>query len=122
MNPQRNAVLLWTIVLGTFLVFSSCSVFTPVGEAISQQYENTVSYFNAFYNARRLFTEAEDQIRTAQLTLRGKDVSGTAAAIPARAAGLGRDLPRVVPVKGIVEHLVAYHSSGLMTKPVSGLG
>ena len=85
MNPQRNAVLLWTIVLGTFLVFSSCSVFTPVGEAISQQYENTVSYFNAFYNARRLFTEAEDQIRTAQLTLRGKDVSGTAAAIPADA-------------------------------------
>jgi ribosomal protein L27 len=45
------------------------------------------------------------------------------AAIPARAAtGLGRDLTLVVSVNGIVEHLVAYHSSGLMTKPVSGLG
>ena len=55
---------------------SGCSVFTPVGNTISQGYENTVSYFNGYYNAKRLFNEAEDEVFAAAVAVRGKEVPG----------------------------------------------
>ena len=56
---------------------SGCSVFTPVGNTISQGYENTVSYFNGYYNAKRLFNEAEDEVFAAAVAVRGKEVPGS---------------------------------------------
>lgn len=52
-------------------------MFGPVGEWISRGYGNVVSYFNAFYNAKRLFQEAEEEIRTAELVARGKSPSSS---------------------------------------------
>lgn len=69
--------------VGLLVFFSGCSVFGPVGEWFSQGYENTVTYFNAYYNARRLFTEAEEEILAANLSTRGKTPAAvTSASIP----------------------------------------
>lgn len=68
-------------VVSLALLLSGCSVFGPVGEWFSQGYENTVSYFNAYYNAERLFTEAEEEIIAANLATRGKS-SPTSPAVP----------------------------------------
>ncbi|MBI3110111.1 MAG: tetratricopeptide repeat protein [Ignavibacteriales bacterium] len=62
-------------------LLSGCAIFGPVGEWFSQGYENTVSYFNAYYNAKRLFTEAEDEIIASNLSLRGKSQQ-TPSAVP----------------------------------------
>lgn len=63
--------LLPSLLLLPFLN-SGCSLFTPVGEAISGVYENTVSYFNSYYNAKRTFDDAEDEIRAATRVARAK--------------------------------------------------
>lgn len=63
------------------ILLSGCAIFGPVGEWFSQGYENTVSYFNAYYNAERLFTEAEEEIIAANLSLRGKS-QPTPSAVP----------------------------------------
>ncbi|NUN71108.1 MAG: tetratricopeptide repeat protein [Bacteroidetes bacterium] len=44
----------------TFL--SGCAVWNPVADVAVSGYVNTVSYFNSFYNAQRLFNEAEDEV------------------------------------------------------------
>lgn len=51
-------------------LFSSCAVFRPAGDVISDGYENTVAYFNSYYNASRLFHEAEDEILAAEKSRR----------------------------------------------------
>jgi tetratricopeptide (TPR) repeat protein len=65
-----------TIIIGIFtllsLIFNGCSVFSTIGDGISQGYENTVSYFNGYYNAKRLFSEAEDEIRSDTMAARAK--------------------------------------------------
>ncbi|MBF8249139.1 MAG: hypothetical protein HW374_1939, partial [Bacteroidetes bacterium] len=53
------------VLLALPLIHSGCSVFTPIGDAISHVYENTVSYFNAYYNAKQAFDDAENEIRIA---------------------------------------------------------
>jgi len=45
-----------------------------IGNSISQGYENMVSYFNGYYNAKILFNDAEDEIKTAALLARGKEI------------------------------------------------
>jgi tetratricopeptide (TPR) repeat protein len=45
-----------------------------VGNAISDGYENFITYFNAYYDAQKLFSDAEDEIQTAALQARGKSV------------------------------------------------
>lgn len=64
---------------------SGCSIFSPVGNAISKGYENTTSYFNGYYNARRLFTEAENEILAAEAKERDTTVTTAAGQIPATA-------------------------------------
>lgn len=59
-------------LLALALPVVSCSVLDPVGGMISQGYENTVSYFNAYYNAEKLFGEAEDEALTFRLAQRGQ--------------------------------------------------
>jgi len=39
-----------------------CSFFEYVGDSISDGYQNTVAYFNSYYNARRAFDDAEAEI------------------------------------------------------------
>ncbi|MGB2867121.1 MAG: tetratricopeptide repeat protein [Bacteroidota bacterium] len=85
---------------------SGCFVFEPVGNAISQGYENTVTYFNAFYNVRRLFRDAEDEVLTAQLANRGKDLpTGQATQIP---AGAKQKLTQVIDK---CSNILAFHAS-----------
>jgi tetratricopeptide (TPR) repeat protein len=65
-NPPVFSLLLFV------LLFSGCSLFGVVGDWFSQGYENTVSYFNAYYNAKRLFNEAEEEIEGSRLSARGR--------------------------------------------------
>jgi TolA-binding protein len=47
-------------------------VFDSVGNAFSRLYTNSVSYFNAYYNAKRIFDEAETTVLNNALASRGK--------------------------------------------------
>jgi TolA-binding protein len=85
---------------------NGCSVFSSVGNSISQGYENMNSYFNAYYNARILFYDAEDEINTAALLTRGKELpAGQTYQIPATAKlKLGQVIDKC-------SNILAYHSS-----------
>ncbi len=61
-----------SIFLSFTFIFCGCSIFKPVGDIITRGYDNTVSYFNVYYNASRIFSEAEDEIKTAEKTARSK--------------------------------------------------
>ncbi len=67
-STVRRFVLIGTLMAGASI--SGCSVFQPVGDVISQGYRNTVSYFNAYYNASRLFDAAVEEIQLAKRTQR----------------------------------------------------
>ncbi len=54
-----SSLLILTLVSG-------CSFFNYVGESIADGYQNTVAYFNSYYNARRAFDEAETEIAAAE--------------------------------------------------------
>lgn len=75
MRSSDRTTLRVILVVSLALLLSGCAVFGPIGEWFSQGYENTVSYFNAYYNAERLFAEAEEEILTANLATRGKATS-----------------------------------------------
>ena len=68
-------------LIALFLViaflFDGCSVFSPIGNTVSQGYENMVTYFNGYYTAKNLFDDAEDEIQTAAILARGKEVSAS---------------------------------------------
>jgi tetratricopeptide (TPR) repeat protein len=85
-NIHFVRLCLISVFLGMAFLFNGCSVFSYVGDSISQGYENMVSYFNGYYNAKNLFNEAEDEIKAAALSARGKEVPATQAnQIPASA-------------------------------------
>jgi len=65
------------VLLTLPLIYSGCSVFSPIGDAISHMYENTVSYFNAYYNAKQAFDDAENEIRTATSAARSQSQKRT---------------------------------------------
>ena len=44
-----------------------------------RRYENTVLYFNGYYNAKWLFDEAEDEIHADAFSKRGKEIIPMAA-------------------------------------------
>lgn len=71
MNHVR-LLLSCTLLLLLSITFSSCAVFEVIGHSLSQLYENSVSYFNAYYNAKRNFAEAEELILAAERAARGK--------------------------------------------------
>ena len=62
------------IILVMALLFNGCVVFSYIGDSISNGYENMVSYFNGYYNARSLFSDAEDEIKATTLAARGKEI------------------------------------------------
>ncbi len=69
-TPSTTLVLFSALIVA--LTVTSCSVFGPVGGAVSQGYENTISYFNAYYNAKKLYDEAEEEVLTYRLNQRGQ--------------------------------------------------
>jgi len=42
--------------------FSGCVVYNPIAEYSKQRYTNAIAYFNTYYNAQRLFNDAEDEV------------------------------------------------------------
>lgn len=52
--------------LPVLIFFGGCSFFDSVGESISSGYQNTVAYFNSYYNGSRAFDEAEAEIAAAE--------------------------------------------------------
>jgi len=72
-------ITLSSVFLAVVFLFNGCSIFEPIGHAISQGYENSISYFNGYYNAKWLFDEAEDELREDALTKRGKESTTPAA-------------------------------------------
>jgi tetratricopeptide (TPR) repeat protein len=96
----RFALLLFLVV-----GLTACSVFGPVGEAISYGFENTVSYFNLYYNARRAFRDAESEILVAAKAARGKTPLGSSqVALPANAQ---KNLDLVIDK---CSNILSYHS------------
>jgi len=61
------------VFLVVFLVMLSswgCLIYDPAASFVQQRYTITVAYFNTFYNAQRLFTEAEDAVIAAEIEYR----------------------------------------------------
>lgn len=86
----RRAILFRLIFLTSAAVSAGgCSVFQPVGDFFSQGYRNTVSYFNAYYNASKLYGAAVEEIEQARRVQRTASspvpVAGNVPAIPASA-------------------------------------
>ncbi len=44
------------------ITLSGCTIYTPVADFTKQRYTNSIAYFNTFYNAQRLFSDAEDEV------------------------------------------------------------
>jgi cellulose synthase operon protein C len=106
------------VFFGSAILLNGCSVFSFVGDSMSQGYENMVSYFNGYYNAQNLFNEAEDEIKTAALTARGKEAAATPAnQIPATAKQkLGQVIDKC-------SNILAFHpSSGLVDNSLFLIG
>ncbi|MBN1398630.1 MAG: tetratricopeptide repeat protein [Bacteroidetes bacterium] len=60
-------------------LFNGCSVFESIGHAISQGYENSISYFNSYYNAQRLFNDAEEEYLKDISAKRSRDTTAKSA-------------------------------------------
>ncbi len=82
---KRLRVRLFGIsLLVASLTLSSCSIFGVVGDTISQGYDDSVAYFNSYYNAQKAFDEAEEGLIAAELASRGKtQTNQRAAPVPA---------------------------------------
>ena len=71
-NVRSIRAIFFSLVLLLSLSQFGCSVFDTVGGWISQGYDNTVSYFNAYYNAKTLFDEAEAEVLAARSAMKSK--------------------------------------------------
>jgi tetratricopeptide (TPR) repeat protein len=71
-NVRSIRAILFSLVLLLSLIQPGCSVFDTIGGWISHGYDNTVSYFNAYYNAKTLFDEAEAEVLTARSAMKSK--------------------------------------------------
>ena len=71
-NVRSIRAIIFSLVLLLSFSQSGCSVFNTLGGWISQGYDNTVSYFNAYYNAKTLFDEAEAEVLAARSAMKSK--------------------------------------------------
>jgi tetratricopeptide (TPR) repeat protein len=91
-------------VLSLSFFLESCVVLNPIGDAISSGYENMNTYFNVYYNAKRAFDNAEQDIMEAAKKDEGKTPPGEkAATIPASAV---KNLDLVIDK---CSNILAYH-------------
>jgi tetratricopeptide (TPR) repeat protein len=74
-NARSFRAILYALVLLLGLGLTGCSVFSTIGGWISQGYDNTVSYFNAYYNAKTLFDEAEAEVLAARSAMKPKSTN-----------------------------------------------
>jgi tetratricopeptide (TPR) repeat protein len=66
---KRVVTECWIVILvGAACIFSSCAI----GDFFSQRYENSIAYFNTYYNATRLFDEAVLEIETTEKNQQSK--------------------------------------------------
>jgi cellulose synthase operon protein C len=72
-----RVILLSTIVF----VLTGCKAFSPVGDFISQRYTNTASYFNTYYNAQKMFSDAENEVLAGIEAGREKNAKGQTVAV-----------------------------------------
>jgi tetratricopeptide (TPR) repeat protein len=66
MKSFRIFRFFFPLLLLILISFGGCSFFDFVGESISSGYQNTVAYFNSYYNGSRAFDEAEAEIEAAE--------------------------------------------------------
>lgn len=77
MKFSRDGTISLLVLISTAVfLFSGCTVFRPVGDFIGQQYVNTVSYFNTFYNARKLYNEAVNDLQQVEMRHRQQNREG----------------------------------------------
>ena len=74
-NVRSIRAILFSLLLLLSLSQSGCAVFDTVGGWISQGYDNTVSYFNAYYNAKTLFDDAEAEVLAARSAMKSKSAT-----------------------------------------------
>lgn len=74
MKKRSNflSFIIFLVFLTSILFVCGCSIFKSIGDGISSAYENTVTYFNCYYNASRLMSEAENEIAEDTLNARDK--------------------------------------------------
>lgn len=77
--------LIFSFALMCLPFLYGCFIYDPSAEFIQQRYTNTISYFNTFYNAQRLFSEAEDAVLAAEKEYRETPNQTRAFTIPAAA-------------------------------------
>ena len=103
--PRRSFIFTFLVALSFTLIVQGCGVFSAVGDAISSGYENSLTYFNVYYNARRAFSDAETEIKDAAKANAGKTTPGAQpATIPPDAA---KNLDLVIDK---CSNILAYHS------------
>ncbi len=90
-------------------LFNGCFILRPVGQAISQGYENSVSYFNGYYNAKWLFDEAEDEVKENDLKNRSQD---TLAAVNIQIPAGTKD--KFAKVIDKCSNILAFHSTSTL--------
>lgn len=74
---RRNSFIFILLpALSLAFIVESCAVFSTIGDAISSGYENSLTYFNVYYNARRAFSDAESEIKDAAKAAEGKTAPG----------------------------------------------
>ncbi|MFA6457156.1 MAG: tetratricopeptide repeat protein [Bacteroidota bacterium] len=71
--------------IGFAVVHSGCAVYDPIADYTKQRYTNVVSYFNTYYNAQRLFSDAESEVLKARRELLERGSTTKALTIPATA-------------------------------------
>jgi len=103
---MRRSTVIFILLPALSLMFlvEGCAVFGAIGDAVSSGYENTLTYFNVYYNARRAFKDAETEIAAAKKAAEGKTTPGNqATVIPADAQ---KNLDLVIDK---CSNILAYH-------------
>ncbi|MDD8019210.1 MAG: hypothetical protein PHP42_12625, partial [Bacteroidota bacterium] len=72
---MKHTLFIFTVALAIFS--TGCFVYDPTADFVKQRYTNSVAYFNTYYNAQRAFSEAEDEVLTAQKDFRDKSITGS---------------------------------------------
>jgi TolA-binding protein len=71
-NVRSIRAIILASVLFLSLSQPGCSVLSSIGGWFSQGYDDTIAYFNAYYNAKKLFDEAEAEVLAARSSSRAK--------------------------------------------------
>ena len=80
---QRTLYISTAVIIA--LIQSGCAVYNPIADFTKQRYTNAISYFNTFYNAQRLFSDAEDEVLKSRRDFLEKGSSLKLFSIPASA-------------------------------------